>query len=43
MKKGVQHWHEELQHEKNFADFNPEQDFQPFNEEKNSHLQTKIS
>ena len=27
----------------NFADVNPEQDFQPFNDEKNSHLQTKIS
>ena len=27
----------------NFADVNPERDFQPFNDEKNSHLQTKIS
>ena len=27
----------------NFADINPERDFQPFNEEKNSHLQIKIS
>ena len=27
----------------NFADINPERDFQLFNEEKNSHLQTKIS
>ena len=28
---------------KNFADVNPERDFQPFNDEKNSHLRTKIS
>ena len=27
----------------NFADVNPERDFQPFDDEKNSHLQTKIS
>ena len=27
----------------NFADVNPERDFQPFNDEKNSHLRTKIS
>ena len=27
----------------NFADVNPERDFQTFNDEKNSHLQTNIS
>ena len=27
----------------NFDDINPEQDFQPFDDEKNSHPQTKIS
>ena len=27
----------------NFADINPERDFQLFNDEKNSHLQTRIS
>ena len=27
----------------NFADINPERDFQPFNNEKKSRLQTKIS
>ena len=27
----------------NVADVNPERDFQPFDDEKNSHLQTKIS
>ena len=26
----------------NFADVNPERDFQPFNDEKNSHLQPKL-
>ena len=26
----------------NFANVNPERDFQPFNDERNSHIQTKI-